>query len=138
MKKYVVGLVVDEFNYVVLVRKNRPDWQVGKLNGVGGHIEEGETPYEAMVRECTEECGLVLHNWLQLGTITDNTNYIVYYYVAETSDIRKAETKTDEEIEIWHRDFLDLDHLVPPTDVFYRLSRNPIFKEMNLVERGYE
>ena len=42
-------------NNVVLIRKNKPSWQSGKLNGVGGHIEEKETPEMAMGREFLEE-----------------------------------------------------------------------------------
>jgi 8-oxo-dGTP pyrophosphatase MutT (NUDIX family) len=42
---------------VLLVRKNRPEWQKGRLNLVGGKIEPGETPEEAAVRELYEEAG---------------------------------------------------------------------------------
>jgi len=135
MKEYVVGIVLDEFDYVLLIRKNRPDWQAGRLNGVGGKVEEGEIPYEAMIRECKEECGLSLYNWLQLGTVTDGTNYTVYYYVAKTTAMLKAKTVTDEKIEIFHLDFLEYADLVPPTDVFLRLGLNPRYKQMHLVGR---
>ena len=43
---------------VLVVRKNKPDWQVGRLNLVGGKIEDGETPEQAAVRELFEESGL--------------------------------------------------------------------------------
>lgn len=43
---------------VLLVRKDRPFWQKGKLNGVGGKVEEGETAVTAMIREFSEETGL--------------------------------------------------------------------------------
>ncbi|HSI37253.1 MAG TPA: NUDIX domain-containing protein, partial [Tepidisphaeraceae bacterium] len=45
---------------VLLIRKNRPAWQAGKLNGVGGKIEPGETPRQAARREFEEETGLAL------------------------------------------------------------------------------
>ena len=55
-KHYVLGLV---FNYdhseILLVEKLRPDWQKGRWNGIGGKIEEEETPGDAMLRECGEE-----------------------------------------------------------------------------------
>lgn len=44
---------------VVLMRKVKPDWQAGKLNGVGGKIEAGETPEVAMAREFREETGVI-------------------------------------------------------------------------------
>ncbi len=40
---------------VLLIRKNHPDYQAGKLNGIGGKVEPGEDPLTAMVRECKEE-----------------------------------------------------------------------------------
>jgi 8-oxo-dGTP diphosphatase len=48
---------------VALVRKARPEWQAGRLNGVGGHVEPGEAPLAAMVREFQEEAGLHLVHW---------------------------------------------------------------------------
>jgi 8-oxo-dGTP diphosphatase len=44
---------------VVLIRKVKPDWQAGKLNGVGGKIEPGETSTTAMAREFHEETGVL-------------------------------------------------------------------------------
>lgn len=43
---------------VVLLEKRTPEWQRGRLNGVGGKIEAGETPVEAMIREFEEEVGV--------------------------------------------------------------------------------
>jgi hypothetical protein len=40
---------------VVLIAKNRPARQAGRLNGVGGHVKPGETPAAAMAREFREE-----------------------------------------------------------------------------------
>ena len=59
VKRYVVGFLLNyDRTQVVLIRKNRPAWQAGHLNGVGGKIEMGETPIEAMTREFEEETGL--------------------------------------------------------------------------------
>ena len=64
---FVVGFAFSEnANSVLLVRKQRPEWQKGLLNGIGGKIEEGETSLDAMHRECKEETGLSL-NWLRKG-----------------------------------------------------------------------
>jgi len=67
MTSYCLGFAfTDHDNFVVLIRKNKPAWQKGLLNGVGGKIEEGETPIEAMAREFREETGIVTHTpeWL--------------------------------------------------------------------------
>lgn len=58
-RRYVAGLMFsDDDTYVVLVRKSHPQWQEGRLNGVGGKVEDGEQPIDAMVREFREEAGL--------------------------------------------------------------------------------
>lgn len=43
---------------VALIEKQRPDWQKGKLNGIGGKIDSGESPADAMAREFLEETGV--------------------------------------------------------------------------------
>lgn len=53
-KRYVVGFLF-WFDQVLLIRKARPAWQRGKLNGIGGHVEPGETYAQAMEREFVEE-----------------------------------------------------------------------------------
>jgi 8-oxo-dGTP diphosphatase len=58
MKKYVLGFAINH-DAVLLVRKNKPAWQKGKLNGIGGGIEDFDKfPVHAMVREFKEETGL--------------------------------------------------------------------------------
>lgn len=64
--RFVVGLMFDNsLQTVVLIRKTKPKWQVGKLNGVGGKIEDGESEIASMVREFHEETGVVTqpHIW---------------------------------------------------------------------------
>lgn len=59
MVDYVTGFMLSgDGHRVVLIRKRQPRWQQGRLNGVGGKIEPGETPAEAMVREFFEETGV--------------------------------------------------------------------------------
>lgn len=55
-----MGFVFDaKGERVVLIRKLKPSWQAGKLNGVGGKIEDAEDrPVQAMVREFKEEAGV--------------------------------------------------------------------------------
>jgi len=59
---YVLGFAFNsDISQILLIRKNRPDWQKGKYNGVGGKIldsEKGKTSNVAMVREFEEETGL--------------------------------------------------------------------------------
>jgi 8-oxo-dGTP diphosphatase len=54
---------------VLLITKARPEWQAGKLNGIGGHVEPGEAPREAMTREFFEETGIRHHDWAHFLTM---------------------------------------------------------------------
>jgi 8-oxo-dGTP diphosphatase len=45
---------------VLLSRRFQTGWEDGKYSVVGGHIEEGESPREAAVREGFEEIGIVI------------------------------------------------------------------------------
>lgn len=69
---YVVGLLFAQTElglHVALVRKARPEWQAGKLNGVGGKVEVGETPLAAMQREWAEETGTGSPVWRQFAEL---------------------------------------------------------------------
>lgn len=59
MIQYVLGIVTSPERDVLLIRKTKPDWQAGRLNGIGGKIEIGEAPGFAMAREFREETGCV-------------------------------------------------------------------------------
>ena len=53
----VIGFLRVPGGRVVVIRKQQPQWQAGRLNGVGGHLEEGEVPLAGMQREWAEEIG---------------------------------------------------------------------------------
>lgn len=82
---YVVGFLYDPSGHVLLIEKNRPKWQAGKLNGVGGKIEGGEWPIEAMVREFEEETGLASkqEDWTEFFELRTN-GVTIYFYHART------------------------------------------------------
>ena len=66
-RAYVVGYMFNpEKTAVALIEKQKPAWQRGKFNGIGGHIEADETPEAAMSREFEEEAGVFVHpdDWL--------------------------------------------------------------------------
>ena len=60
-KEYVLGFAFNtKKTHIVLIEKDRPEWQKGKLNGVGGKIDpEDNSPRTAMVREFKEETGII-------------------------------------------------------------------------------
>lgn len=85
---------------VVLIRKNRPTWQAGKLNGVGGKVDLGEMPGEAMVREFLEETGVEVPGWDLFCLHHDRTNSFEVYYFRAFADVDSCTTQTDEEVVI--------------------------------------
>jgi len=73
MKRYVVGIILNiEGTHALLIRKTKPKWQEGLLNGIGGKIEKGESSIEAMQRECLEETGLDIKRWIKFAQVTVN------------------------------------------------------------------
>lgn len=54
-----------------MIRKNRPEWQAGRLNGVGGKVETTDADgHAAMVREFTEETGVLVPTWHHFASLT--------------------------------------------------------------------
>lgn len=102
MTDYVAGFLIDESRELVaLVQKNRPEWQAGKLNGIGGHIEEGESPDEAMHREFEEETGIVFKtDWNLFCVLTGDWGRVFFFRRFAPKDFiaRSIQQKTDESI----------------------------------------
>lgn len=61
MRKFTVGfLFTPDLEKVLLIHKIAPEWQKGKLNGLGGKIDKGEGGMTCFLREIEEESGIVL------------------------------------------------------------------------------
>lgn len=103
---YVVGfLFATDEDKVVLIRKNRPEWQKGLLNGVGGHVEEHELPFNAIKREFFEETGLSSDqeriHW-EIYTIIHGDGYTLFVYkaFAPVKVLNKVKSTTDEQVSV--------------------------------------
>jgi 8-oxo-dGTP diphosphatase len=71
VQEYVCGFLFNpDRSRVLLIRKRRPAWQSGKLNGLGGKIEPGETALDAMRREFREEAGVDVAEWQHVLTLS--------------------------------------------------------------------
>jgi 8-oxo-dGTP diphosphatase len=82
LKRYVAGFLFDDKRELVaLIRKARPAWQAGKLNGVGGHIEDGESPEAAMTREFQEETGSDGFAWRRAARLA-GAGFEVFFFAA--------------------------------------------------------
>jgi 8-oxo-dGTP pyrophosphatase MutT (NUDIX family) len=99
MQKYVVGFVFDPSReHVLLIQKLRPIWQAGLYNGVGGKIDGQESSWQAMRRECGEECGLWLDHWT-FGAHLAGKDWQVDFWSSE-ADIWQAQSLTDEPVSV--------------------------------------
>lgn len=82
---------------VVLVEKIRPDWQRGRLNGVGGKIEPSDpSPTAAMIREFEEEAGLRVQGWDKFCEIRrrgDLTHFFRSFAEGPVGHVRGAEAE---------------------------------------------
>lgn len=108
MTEYVNGFLFDrERTRVVLIHKTKPEWQKGLYNGVGGKIEEGETPAEAQRREFKEEAGLDLDGWQQYVTLAGG-DFAVHFFRAfsDLEHIQAIRSETEEQVYLFHLDDL--------------------------------
>jgi 8-oxo-dGTP diphosphatase len=69
----VIGFLFDGRGNVLMIKKNHPEWQDGRLNGIGGKIEKGETPLQAMIREFQEEAGAEVTSWRQFAVMNGDS-----------------------------------------------------------------
>lgn len=114
--EYVCGFLVDAGrSRVALVKKDHPWWQRGRWNGVGGKIEPGETPAQAMRREFEEEAGLDLDSWGEPKAVMQGDGWRVYYFaatVATTAALFTLKARTSEPVGIHQLDRLP-DNVLP-------------------------
>jgi 8-oxo-dGTP diphosphatase len=100
--RYVLGFVFDAgCNQVLLIRKRRPAWQAGTLNGIGGRIEDGDLgAAEAMSREMREETGVEVaaREWTLFAELVYREAQ-VFCFALRGGGFAAAQTRTDEEVE---------------------------------------
>ena len=105
MQDYSCGFLFSpDRQRVLLIRKRRPAWQAGKLNGVGGKVEPGESAMEAMIREFREEAGLEMTSWEQILTLSGD-DWRGHFFRA-FGEVDEAVAITDEQLEIHRVDAL--------------------------------
>lgn len=103
MTYYVAGFMFSEdLKKVALIVKNKPEWQAGKLNAIGGKIEGAEAPIDAMTREFKEETGVSTDatDWHLYCSLGDNRGYRVYFFFTVSKKVFSVETMEDEDVMI--------------------------------------
>ena len=127
MKNTVLCYIENDGKYLMLYRNaKKNDANGGKWVGVGGHIEENESPDEALLREVKEETGLTLTSYRFKGVVTFVSDTwegeYMYLYVADgfsgqLTDCNEGELHWIDKDEImslpmWKGDAVFLNHLL--------------------------
>jgi len=85
---YTLGFIICE-DKVLLIEKQKPEFQRGFLNGLGGKIEDNEKVEDCIVREVKEECNMntISSDWQHFCTMfgckesKDNISDMEYWNV---------------------------------------------------------
>ncbi len=78
----VAVVIINEKEEILsLLRSETDSWKPLHWGLPGGHIDEGETPFECAIRETKEECNLDI-NPIYFGNIITDENYRIYLYYA--------------------------------------------------------
>jgi len=114
-KKFVVIYAYDPSypDKVLLVQKDRPAWQKGCLNLLGGKVEPGESELETALRELKEESGLTVksihrkrrggHPDVKLmGAIVSETSMVYCVSLPVDSTVTLKPRKGETEVAQWH------------------------------------
>lgn len=111
---YVVGFLFDqEKRWVVLVHKEKPVWQKGKWNGVGGKVEKGETFVQAMTREFREEAGLTVLGWEAFAHHYGDDFEIQFFFAFGAAHAARTQPGEVERIGLHPVSDLPVRHLAP-------------------------
>lgn len=102
MIQYTAGFAFNGSN-VLTIKKTKPTWQAGKLNGVGGKVELFDADfYTAQAREFFEETGIVTSpgDWTLFDVERFDGSQINWFFADEV-DIESARQLTEESLEVW-------------------------------------
>lgn len=99
--RFVLGFLFSEDgSRVALIQKNRPAWQAGALNGLGGKIESGEKPLDAMNREFREEAGVYVGLWERFAELYGSDFEVIVFRAFSDACVAQVQQAGDEVVEV--------------------------------------
>jgi 8-oxo-dGTP diphosphatase len=129
----VIGFLFDGNGNVLMIKKNHPEWQRGRLNGIGGKIERGETPLQAMVREFREEAGAMVTSWREFAVMSGDSYKLNLFTAREKV---KLHPTTDEGTISWYpvnnlppNTLPNMRFLIPMADYKYDITAKIVHRE---------
>lgn len=133
MDETVLIYLIKDNKYLLIFRnKKKNDINKGKYIGIGGHIEKGETPDDAVKRETYEETSLTLNSFKYRGKllfINDDYKEIIHLYTSSeftgeiTSNCNEGtlywiDRNNLHNISMWEGDYKFIDLLENEADYF--------------------
>ena len=140
-KNYCVGILYNKTLTELLLLFRLKEPYKGRLNGIGGHVEEGETPGKAMRRECIEETGIdAILNMQHVCTFSYSNGVILNAYALQV-DLDNFNEYWDKAVEEGTLEVFKTD-----SDLLYDVRQNAfagdgnlpfiIFEGLNLLRKG--
>lgn len=136
--RYCCGALYDTtLNLVVLIRKETPEFQRGFYNMIGGKLEAGETPIQAMIREFKEEANLTIIDWKPFCVFNSEECEISYFYSTINAEkFVDIKSLTAEQVVIWSISkgqhtlplMANLDWAIPMSLNFARGKSNKLYR----------
>ena len=145
MKQTVLVYIEENNKYLMLYRnKKEKDINKNKFIGIGGHVEEGETPDDTLIREVKEETGLKLLSFIKRGIVYFVLNgYVEEMHVYTSNNFEGEMIECNEgeliwinknevlNLPIWAGDKYFLKHLLEDDKYF---TMKLVYEDDNLVE----
>jgi len=136
--RYVAGFLFEGPN-VALIRKQRPAWQKNRYNGIGGHVEAGESPLAAMVREFYEETSYVTvpTQWWPFCVLSGE-DFSVHFF-SSYGRLSELKTTTDEEIVVLPISEITVENAIPNLTWLIPMAKSLAHERTHtfLVEESY-
>lgn len=103
-QEYVCGLLFDSHEKrLALIQKRKGGSRlIGKWNGIGGKVEPGEAPHDAMQREFREEAGVSVMGWSHFLTLRGERFAVHFYCSFSTAHLEQVKTCEEEPIGVWY------------------------------------
>jgi mutator protein MutT len=91
--KAAMAVVINESEEALLLKRfGDSNWMPYKWGIPGGHIEKGETPKEAAIRETREETSLQLGD---VSVLKEKNDVMIYYSNSFTGEVKLDREHTD-------------------------------------------
>ena len=112
-ERIAVAVIFIENDNKFLIQKTSPE-KGGEYSSTGGHINKGETPKEAILREAEEELGVSLNKDLveSYGYLKDDQVFRFLFYTKEYIPIELVTLQTEEVEDISYKTKEEIEELI--------------------------